>query len=251
MSSTVKRIGIAALLALFGIIAFEARVLIADAQVAENPQAAQNFQATADSQVAQNSSPPARAVPNKPDKPAAPAGERRLPPQPETHFVQAQPPAPQPQQEAPAAPRIPIRTEILRFDGWIVTCNEFEGGAKTRACSALLQITQEKTNQTVFSWTVGVNNNKQFVSVFQTPTGVAIAPGVELRIGKSAAHKIPFATCETGHCVATMTMDASLLREMTTSPTAQAVIQGAQGNAVDFNIQMTGFDKAYAVISRP
>jgi len=247
MSSAVRRIAIAALLASFGIMAFEAQVLIADAQGAGSSEAAQNFQARRDVQVAQNSSAAARSVAGKP---AAPAAEGRLQPRPAAHIAQAQPTPPQPQQEAPA-PRIPIRTEILRFDGWIVTCNEFEGGAKTRVCSALLQITQEKTNQTVFSWTVGQNNNKQWISVLQTPTGVAIAPGVELRIGKSPARKIPFTTCETGHCVATMTMDANLLHEMTTSPTAQAVIQGAQGNAVNFSIQMAGFDKAYAVMSHP
>jgi invasion protein IalB len=35
---------------------------------------------------------------------------------------------------------------------------------------------------------------------------------------------------------------------MTTSPTAEAVIQGSQGNTVQFNIQMKGFDRAYAAL---
>ena len=241
MHCVVKRIGIAALLASFGIIAalvvsfaimvFKAGILNADAQVGQN------------SQATQNSLQGARPAPRKPAR----AEERG--PQPEASSAQAQVPAAPPPQEAPAL-KIPLRTEILRFDGWIVTCNEFEG-PKTRACSALLQIMQEKTNQPVFSWTVGLNNDKQVVSVFQTPTGVVIAPGVELRIGNSPARKIPFATCDTGRCVATTTVDANMLREMTTSPTAQAVIQGEQGKTIEFNIQMNGFDKAYAVLSRP
>jgi len=150
---------------------------------------------------------------------------------------------------APAAV-VPTRTEILNFDNWVVTCNEFAEGPRTRVCSALLRIIQEKTAQIVFSWMVAVDNNKQMITIMQTPTGVAIGPGVELRIGKSAPRRIPFASCETGHCVASMAMDIALLRELTVATTAEAVIQGSQGNNVQFNIQMKGFDRAYTVLSR-
>jgi invasion protein IalB len=246
VSGVLKRIVIAALLALFGMILFESRGLMAATQVVQNFQAEPNFQAVQDSQVPQNS--PA-AAPAGPRKRTAPAEGKRLQLLPEARrSAQAQATPAQPQ---PPVPKIPIRTEISRFDGWIVTCNEFEGGPKTRGCSAQLQILQEKTNQPVFSWTVGLDDNKQLVTVLQTPTGVAIAPGVELRVGKIPARKIPFATCETTRCIATTIVDAALLREMTTSPTAQAVVQGAQGNTVDFNIQMKGFDKAYPTLSHP
>jgi invasion protein IalB len=151
-------------------------------------------------------------------------------------------------QPAPAAPQVPARVEILNFDNWAVTCNEFADGPRTKRCSALLQIMQQNTNQTVFTWTVGLDDRKQMMAVMQTPTGVIIAPGVELKIGKLPPQKIPFASCEPGRCIATMAVDANLLREMTTSPTAEAVIQGSQGNTVQFNIQMKGFDRAYAAL---
>jgi invasion protein IalB len=146
--------------------------------------------------------------------------------------------------------QVPVRTEIQYFENWIVTCNEFAEGPRVRVCSALLQVVQQESNQRVFAWSVTVDNNKQLVTEFQTPTGVAIAPGVELRIGKSAARKVPFTACDTGGCLASVPMDAALVREMTASPTAEAVIQGRQGNTVQFNMQMKGFDKAYAVLSR-
>jgi invasion protein IalB len=197
--------------------------------------------AAATSQLAQNAQTGARP-------PGAPRNSAQAP--------SAQAPAAQaPAAQAPAAPSpppppIPTRTEILNFENWVVTCNEFAEGPRTRACSALLRILQQNTNQVVFSWTLAMDNNKQLITVMETPTGVAIAPGVELRIGKSPARKIPFASCDSGRCVATATMDANLLREMTTSPTAEAIIQGSQGNTVQFNIQMKGFDKAYTVLSR-
>src|SRR5262249_25219391 len=53
--------------------------------------------------------------------------------------------------QAPAHPQVPTRTEILNFENWAVTCNEFADGPKTRRCSALLQILQQNTNQIVFT----------------------------------------------------------------------------------------------------
>jgi invasion protein IalB len=151
-------------------------------------------------------------------------------------------------QPAPAAPQVPTRVEILNFDNWAVTCNEFADGPKSKRCSALLQIMQQNTNQPVFTWTVGLDERKQLMAVLQTPTGVVIAPGIELKIGKLAPQKIPFASCEPGRCIATLPVDSNLLREMTTSPSAEATIQGSQGNTVQFNIQMKGFDRAYAAL---
>jgi invasion protein IalB len=150
-------------------------------------------------------------------------------------------------QPTPAAPQVPTRVEILNFDNWAVTCNEFADGPRSKRCSALLQILQQNTNQTVFTWTVGLDERKQLMAVMQTPTGVVLAPGVEFKIGK-LTQKVPFVSCEPGRCVATMTVDNNLLREMTTSPNAEAIIQGVQGNTVTFNIQMKGFDRAYAAL---
>jgi invasion protein IalB len=185
----------------------------------------------------------AQAAPNPP-----PA---RAPRMPTTGQVTPAPPVPAGQAPAtPAPPQVPTRTEILNFENWAVTCNEFAESPKAKRCSALLQILQQNTNQIVFTWTVAMDDRKQLVAVMQTPTGVVIPPGVELRVGKLPSQKIPFASCDPGRCIATTTVDANLLREMTTSPTAEAVIQGSQGNTVQFNIQLKGFDRAYAVLSR-
>jgi invasion protein IalB len=186
---------------------------------------------------------PAAAPPAPLPPPApAPAAEPR---------AQAGAPAAPPPAAPPPPPQIPTRTEILNFDNWVVTCNEFAEGPRKRVCSALLQILQQNTNQMVFTWAVAVDDKRQMITVMQTPTGVLIAPGIELKVGKIPPHKVPFASCDTGRCVATLPMDAALLQEMAAVPTAEAVIQGIQGNTVQFNIQMKGFDKAFAALSRP
>jgi invasion protein IalB len=190
--------------------------------------------------------PPARTprtpAPQITPAPATPSGEHAR--------AQSAAQANQSQAAAPAPPQIPTRTEILNFENWAVTCNEFADAPRAKRCSALLQILQQNTNQIVFTWTVAMDEHKQLVAVLQTPTGVVIPPGVELRVGKLPPQKIPFASCDSGRCIATATVDANLVREMATSPTAEAIVQGSQGNTVQFNIQMKGFDRAYAVLSR-
>jgi len=47
-----------------------------------------------------------------------------------------------------------------------------------------------------------------------------------------------------------MPLDATLLRELAPAPTVDAVIQGSQGNTVQFTIQMKGFNKAMAALPR-
>jgi invasion protein IalB len=229
MASRAFRIGLSALALWFCTLAVAPAEGVHVAQAAQNPPV-----------------PPAPRAPRVPAAvPVAPANAQNAP---ATSSGQA--PASGAPAQAPAPPQVPTRTEILNFENWAVTCNEFADSPKARRCSALLQILQQNTNQIVFTWTVALDERKQLVAVMQTPTGVVIPPGVELRVGRLPSQKIPFASCDPGRCIATTTLDANLLREMTTAPTAEAVIQGSQGNAVTFNIQMKGFDRAYAVLSR-
>jgi invasion protein IalB len=192
--------------------------------------------------------PPARPAPARGSPGTLPAASAAPAPAAPPTGPEHSPPAQAAQAQAPAQ-QIPSRTEILNFDNWVVTCNEFADKPKTRVCSALLRIVQQNTNQTVFVWSLTMDSNKQMVSTLQTPTGVYIAPGVELRVGKAPPRKIAFTSCDTGGCVAPLLMDANTLREMVTAPTAEAIIQGTGGNTVQFNVQLKGIDKAYAALS--
>ncbi len=164
--------------------------------------------------------------------------------------AQAQAPAPQGQAAQPAQapaqpPAAPIRTEILKFDSWTATCNEFEA-PKKRTCAAQLQVQQSGSNQVILTWVVFINDNKQLVTVLQTPTGVTIAPGVKLRLEKAAERTLPFETCDNGQCTASQVLDNNLLRDMGAASTAQVTVQAINGNQVNFNFPVKGIDKALA-----
>jgi invasion protein IalB len=147
--------------------------------------------------------------------------------------------------QTPPAP-VPHRTEIVRFDGWAVTCNEFTEGPRKRVCSAQLLVQQQGTNQIVLAWVISINDNKQFVTAMQSPTGVRIGPGIEIQLEKVAKRTIPFESCEPQRCIASMVMDATMMRDVTASTKAQIVIHAVSGQVLNFDIPVKGFDKASA-----
>jgi invasion protein IalB len=148
----------------------------------------------------------------------------------------------------PAPPK-PERTEILHFDNWNVTCHEFAQGPKKRVCSAELQV-RHANNNVVFAWTVGLDEQNRPVNVLQTPTGVLIGRGVELRLDKLTPRTVPFTTCDTGRCTAVLSLDEEMVRGLSTSDRAEATIYALNGNGVRFGFQLKGFDKAYAALRR-
>lgn len=153
--------------------------------------------------------------------------------------------APQPQVQTPP-PATPQRTEILRFENWIVTCDYFNDGARKQACVARMQVQQSGTNQILLAWTIAASDSKQFVSEMQTPTGVAIAPGVEIELDKKAKRKLAFESCEAGHCIAKSAMDNAFIQDLSAAQSAQIAIHATNGQTLQFDIPVKGFDKAYA-----
>jgi invasion protein IalB len=190
---------------------------------------------------------PARPVP-RPSHARPPAPQHAVP------QAQAQPIAPgagsggQAAAPVPARPPVPLRTEIWNFDSWTTTCSEFED--KKKVCSARLQVTQSGNRNILLAWIITLNAENRPINVLQTPTGVSIAPGVELKLGKAAARKVPFTTCDNGHCTATLAMDRDLVRDMTMTAEAEIVIYAPNGSGVQFKFPLKGFEKAYAQLSK-
>ena len=212
-------------------------------------------------ELAQDNTPP-QPAPRRTNRAPAPPPQSVQPPSPAAPQSQNQPQSPAPQQpaSAPAPPPAPVpqRTEILRFDNWIVTCNEFAEPSPRRECAANMQVVAQASNQVVLQWTLGFDNNHQPAIVLQTPTGVAIGPGVELRFGtesdiksgKVAARRATYTICEANRCLATLPVDATLLRDMTAAQVAEVGVHSSQSTVVQFNMPMKGFDKAYTAAAR-
>lgn len=169
----------------------------------------------------------------------------------ETSLAQqkAAPAPPQKAAQAPAATS--TRTEILQFDGWTVTCQDGAAGAK-KACSALLRIVQnDAQNQprVVFTWVIGQRDGK-LLSALNVPTGVQIAPGVEVKTGAKDAKKHGFANCQPAQCEVVIPMDDAFIKDASASPTTDVSVVAIDGRTVKFSVNMKGFDKAVAELRK-
>lgn len=178
------------------------------------------------------------AVPTPARKPAM---ERLAQPKPAAEKKPAPAPAPAPQ---------PTRTEVINFDNWVVTCQEFNKGPRKHICSMRLQVrrVQNGRTQVLMTWTIGLDDKNRALIVLNTPTGVAIEPGVELKPQKGAAHKLSYASCNRGECTATLPLDADLVRDLIASTEAQVIIRASNGRGITFTIPIKGFDPAYRAL---
>ena len=141
-----------------------------------------------------------------------------------------------------------VRTERTVLESWVLTCQEVVGDAKSKQCSAVLSIVDEKSKQVAFLWTIGKNASGAPTAVFTTPTGINLTNGLEVKIGKGKPRKLAFWSCEANRCEAIMPLDEAVVKEARTGDDAVATITMRDGRTVRFNIVNKGFDKAVAAI---
>jgi invasion protein IalB len=149
-------------------------------------------------------------------------------------------------------PTASTRTEILTYDNWTVTCRDPSDPKDKRICSAQLDIVQEANNtrRVMLSWIIGLSKDGALTTVLHFPTGVSIAPGIELKFGEKAPRKIPITTCEPAYCEATAPMDDGFVKDALPIVQAEAVVQASDGRQVNFAINMKGFTQALAAMRK-
>jgi invasion protein IalB len=156
---------------------------------------------------------------------------------------------------APATPAEPVakivRTERLAFDNWTVTCAYSDQAAAKPVCSALTQVAEKSANgpRVIFNWWIGDQDSKR-VSVLSSPTGVMIAPGVEMKIGTGAAKKYGYTQCAPQRCDTMIPMDAAIVAELKKAPTTEVNIVGIGGKNVKLTVTMKGIDQALAALAK-
>jgi invasion protein IalB len=161
----------------------------------------------------------------------------------------AQPPPAQPAPAAtPEAPR-PVRVETINYGNWTVTCQEFAEPKGRQVCTGQLQVAREGTSQVVLLWAIGPGDDGKPVNAIRTLPGVLIAPGVELKIGKTV-RQVAFTSCEANHCLAVFDLNDAFAREIAGVEQAEVVVTSSNKQRVQFAIPIAGIDRAIAAVRR-
>lgn len=176
----------------------------------------------------------------------------------------APPPAgspPRPQLSAPTPPAAPaadsssapVRIETIVHDAWTLTCRDLADRPGKKACSAEMRVADNKNKQvTLMAWVIGRDQQGVLRTVLQTPTGVQIAKGVELKLGSSPKPIVlPYVTCDAQRCESSVEMDNEFVRAATAANTGSAVVTIvlSDGRGISFNFALKGIDKILAAMA--
>jgi invasion protein IalB len=143
----------------------------------------------------------------------------------------------------------PQWTTTDTFGSWLVRCQN-KNGTTGKPCLALLQVVNQQNKRTMFAWIVGLDAKGAVQAVMQTPTGINVGKGIDIKFGTETPRHVDFSNCLPQQCSATTTLDEAFVKDMTTQPKADVVIVASNGQSLDFGIPVAGFDKALAAIKK-
>jgi invasion protein IalB len=135
------------------------------------------------------------------------------------------------------------------FGSWLVRC-QTTNGTPGKPCVALLQVVNQQSKQTMLAWIIGLDDKGAVQAVLQTPSGVNVRKGIEIKFGSGMPRHVDFSNCLPRECTAPTPVDAAFVKDLSTQQKANIVVVGANGRNLVFGIPVTGFDKALAAIKK-
>jgi invasion protein IalB len=186
-------------------------------------------------QITQRANPPPAAPPSRPQLTApAPAQAQSVPP-------------------AADSSSAPVRIETIVHDTWTLTCRDLADRPGKKACSAEMRVADNNNKQvTLMAWVIGRDQQGILRTVLQTPTGVQIAKGVELKLGSSPKPiTLQYATCDAQRCESSIEVDSEFMRAANAANASSAVVTIvlSDGRGINFNIAIKGIDKVLAAMA--
>ena len=139
------------------------------------------------------------------------------------------------------------RIETMVYDRWTVTCRVAASENAKRSCSAALRIVDNQ-QQLVILWEIGRGTDGGIKGSMQTPTGVMVQKGIDLKVGESRVGKLEYSACVPQNCEAAGAMDNAQIKTMAAASEMVITIHAKDGRDVNFKFPMKGLDKALSAI---
>ncbi len=141
----------------------------------------------------------------------------------------------------------PQRVETTILGRWTLTCQETGAPGDKRNCAAAIRVV-DNNQQVLIFWEIGRAADGGLKASMQTPTGVLVQKGVDLKIGDAAIGKFAYAACVPQNCEAGGALDEALVKKMTAASEMMITIHARDGRDVNFKFPVNGIDKALAAL---
>jgi invasion protein IalB len=149
--------------------------------------------------------------------------------------------------QAPTPPAKPTAAagQPQQFGNWVITCP----GGKAN-CILMQQLTEALSRNVVFVWLLQYDNAGNLMSVFRTPSGVFIKPGVQIKMDTAQQSlKVDFERCDPGQCQAVFSIPGDLLKQISAAKSLSVSLALTSGQTVDVPLKMDGFSGAVAALA--
>ena len=128
---------------------------------------------------------------------------------------------------------------------WTVTCATNDAGKKV--CAMMQRLSNAQTKQVVLAWLIGLDPAGDKVMTLRTPLGLLLNKGVVVQVDDNPHLVISYRTCVQSFCEAVHALNASLLDTLKAGTTAKVQLQNLQEQAVNINVSLKGFGKAFEI----
>lgn len=134
--------------------------------------------------------------------------------------------------------------EGQRFKDWTVGCDKVEDSDKTR-CFIYQTVVNNENDKPVLQMAIGYlpDNNKP-AAILTVPLGVALPPGMGLRIDGGELLKFEYERCVPKGCIAGLPLTNELIAQFKRGSKAQVLIHDGR-QAVPLPISLQGFTKGF------
>lgn len=140
-----------------------------------------------------------------------------------------------------------VSTTTTQYQHWTLTCREVAGAKPPKTCAAALRVVgTDKKLVLLLELTRGKDGAVE--AVMQTPTGVLVKKGVELKIGDKVEGKLDYLACVPQNCEATATLDEALRKKLSATKEVAVLLHSRDGREIQFKFPIEGIDKAMAAL---
>lgn len=134
------------------------------------------------------------------------------------------------------------------FGAWTLRC---EGAAQARRCIMLQNLVLGDSGQTVLQFTIGFAPGDPAPTVLLSlPLGIALPPGVSIRIDAGAPATFPIERCEPAGCRAGMKLRERTVAQLADGRELVITFFDADRQPIDVPVSLGGFADGYAALQR-
>lgn len=142
----------------------------------------------------------------------------------------------------PVASAKPTNEEV--FGDWRAQCGTPEGGG-SEVCHVYQNLVSRETKKEILhAMVLYTPKRKDPVLIVTLPLGVALRPGIQIKVDKAEPRRMIFETCTNIGCRAGLLLDSKVLNEFKTGAQAGVSFFNLRGKQLNVPLSLTGFTKA-------